>query len=169
MWWNINRRLYILRENIQLNPLTDFEYDIAFMSETALATKTLPRLDGYTGLSNSDRKLYSHGGIIVYTRNVYTNHVIDITYNECYISFRFDFAPNVIFIGIYIQPENSKNFRIKMFADIDVLISKCCLKGYIPFIGGDVNARMGYLNTVGNMNITVMRLQAIMVKYICQI
>ena len=142
LWWNIN----ILRANIQLNPLSDFEYDIAFMSEIALATETLPRLVGYTGLSN--RKIYSHGGIIVYIRNVYINHVIDIIYNECYISFRFNFAPNVVFIGIYIQPENSKNFHIKIFADIDVLFSKCCLKGYIPFIGGDFNARMGDLNTL---------------------
>ena len=35
-----------------------------------------------------------------------------------------------------------------MFAAIDVLFSKCCLKGYIPFIGGDFNARMGDLNTL---------------------
>ena len=50
------------------------------MSETALATKILPIINGYTGLSNPDRKSYSHGGRVAYGKN------------ECYTSFRLDFG-----------------------------------------------------------------------------
>ena len=76
------------------------------------------------------------------------HYVINLIYNECYISFRFDFAPNVLFGGIYIQPENSKYFKLQTFADVDNLLARCNSCNYISFIGGGFNTRMGDLNNL---------------------
>ena len=73
-------------------------------------------------------------------------NVIDISYNRCFLTFRFDFALSYLFGGVYIKPENSKHFEPSMFADLDTLMCHCIECDYTPFIGGDFNTRFGDLN-----------------------
>ena len=117
---------------------------MVFIFETNLTTMALPTFDNYTVISNPNRKSSSHGGIAVYIKNHLRKNVIDIEYNECYISFRLDIAPDFIFAGIYIQPENSKYFSIQRYA----LLRKCNQCNYTPFIGGDFNSILGDMNNL---------------------
>ena len=105
---------------------------------------------------------------ITYVKNSYAKNIFDLSFGECYVTFRFDFAPTYIVGGVYIQPENSKYFSPNMFAELDSLLSRCIECDYIPFIiyyiilyyiilyyiilyyiifiGGDFNSRLGDLN-----------------------
>ena len=82
----------------------------------------------------------------MYIKNNLVKNVMDISYNRSFLAFRFDFGPSYLFGGVYIQPENSKNFEPGMFADLDTLTSRCIEYDYTPFIGGDFNSRLGDLN-----------------------
>ena len=119
-----------------------------FFFETNLTTMALPTFDNYTVISNPNRKSSSHGGIAVYIKNHLRKNVIDIEYNECYISFRLDIAPDFIFAGTYIQPENSKYLSLQMLADLNALLRKCNQCNYTPFIRGDFNSRLGDMNNL---------------------
>ena len=77
-------------------------------------------------------------------------NIFSIRHNECYLSFRLDFAPNYVFCGVYIQPENAKYFQSKMFADVNSLLHGYRQNGFVPFIGGDFNSRLGDLNKLGS-------------------
>ena len=106
----------------------------------------LPKIQSYTKISNPSVKQCNHGGIVVYVKNNIFKNVFNITHNECFLTFRLDIAPQYIFGGVYIQPENSRYFNMKMFADLDTLLVNIQENGYIPFIDGDFNARLGDLN-----------------------
>ena len=81
--------------------------------------------------------------------NIATN-IFDITYNQCFITFRLDFTPNEMFGGVYIQPKGSRYYSDNMFADVDAMLTKCVQNGYIPFFGGDFNSRLGNLNELAS-------------------
>ena len=144
----MNKRLYLLsnKKNVKISPFDGGLYDIIFILETNLAYSALPEIDNYTVLCNSDRYC-KQGGIAVYLKDDIATHIFDVTYNECYIMFRLDFAPSRMFGGVYIYHERSVNYDDKMFADVDELLIKCNERGIIPFIGGDFNARVGDLNS----------------------
>ena len=100
-------------------------------------------------------KYCSHGGIAVYIKNTYVKNIIDLSYNECYLTLRLDFAPCYLFGCVYIQPENSKYFNPNMFASLNSLLSRCTEKCFTPFIGGDFNARIGDLNVLSTWKYSV--------------
>ena len=143
----MNKRLYLLsnKKNLKISPLDGSLYDIVFIFESNLAYSALPEIDKYTVFCNPERYC-KHGGIALYVKDNIANHIFDITYNECFIMFRLDFAPERMFGGVYIYPESSIYYLDKMFADVDQMLAKCHERGYIPFIGGDFNARLGDLN-----------------------
>ena len=41
---------------------------------------------------------------------------------ESFTKFRLDFIPNIVFIGAYIQPENSLYFNVNMFSELSELL-----------------------------------------------
>ena len=47
-----------------------------------------------------------------------------------------------------MSPENSKYLSLELFANIDVLLSRCREINYVLFIGGDFNVRLGDLNNL---------------------
>ena len=83
-------------------------------------------------------------------KDIYTRNIFNLSYSDCYVIFRFDFAPSYIFDGVYIQLENSKYLTSRMFAEVDSLLSHCIEYNYIPYIGGDFNSRLGDLNLLSN-------------------
>ena len=100
-------------------------YDVIFILETNLATSILPNIESYTAYANPNLKLCTHGGIAAYVKNNYSQNIFDLSYGECYITFRFNFAPSYIFGGVYIQPENSKYFSPSMFDNLSAFFSIC--------------------------------------------
>ena len=114
----------------------------------------LPTIPNYKLFSDISVDTRICGGIIVYIKNNIANHVFQIKYNTCYISFRLDFCPELIFIGTYIQPESSKYFSPNMFADVASLLIDCKEKLLTPMIGGDFNSRPGDINQFSDMNYT---------------
>ena len=121
-------------------------YDVIFILEANLATSVLPSVKHYTAYANPNLKLCIHCGIAVYEKNDYSKNIFDLSYGECYITFRFNFAPNYIFGGVYIQPENAGYFNPSMCAQLASILSHCVECNYIPYIGGDFNARLGNWN-----------------------
>ena len=121
-------------------------HDVIFILESNLSTPVLTKIENYTAYADANLKICKHGGIAAYAKNSYAKNIFDLSFSECYVTFRFDFAPTYIVRGVYIQPENSKYFSPNMFAELDSLLSRCIECDYIPFIGGDFNSRLGDLN-----------------------
>ena len=88
----------------------------------------------------------SFGGIAWYIHETLAEHVFDIVYNVCFISFRIDLAPKYVFIGVYIQPEGARYFCPSMFSSLTKFIEVTIAKGYIPYVGGDLNSRVEDIN-----------------------
>ena len=145
----MNKRLFLLsnKENLKISPFGGELYDIIFIFESNLAYSALPEIDNYTVFSNPENRYCKHGGIALYLKDNIATHIFDITYNECFIMFRLDFAPSRMFGGVYMYHERSVYYEDRMFADVDKMLSKCNEMGIIPFIGGDFNARVGDLNS----------------------
>ena len=97
-------------------------------------------------------KVCSFGGIAWYVKDGLAKHVFRVQYNQAYISFRLDFAPEYVFIGVYIQPEGGRYFSVNMFADVGTCLMECSESGLTPFVGGDFNCRPGDLRQLGNGN-----------------
>ena len=106
----------------------------------------LPTIVNYTTFADPKKKFCNHGGIAAYVKNCFASNIFDLSYNECYVSFRLDIAPTYLFGGVYINPENSKYFTPEMFAELDSLLVRCDENDYIPYIGGDFNSRLGDFN-----------------------
>ena len=106
----------------------------------------LPKIVNYTTFADPKKKFCNHGGIAAYVKNCFASNIFDLSYNECYVSFRLDIAPTYLFGGVYINPENSKYFTPEMFAELDSLLVRCDENDYIPYIGGDFNSRLGDFN-----------------------
>ena len=73
-------------------------------------------------------------------------HVFNITFNESYISFRLNFLPAFVFIGCYIQPENSKYFNPDKFGDLAAFLKPLQERKLNPIMGGDLNCRFWTLD-----------------------
>ena len=81
-----------------------------------------------------------------YVRSALAPHVFNIMFNESYVSFRLNFIPTFVFIGCYIQPENSKYFDPDMFGELGALLMTLQERKLNPIMGGDLNCRFGNLN-----------------------
>ena len=121
-------------------------YDFIFLSETNLAYKSLPTIKNYVLFSDLKDQNCSFGGIAWYIHEKLAKHVFDIVYNVCFISFRIVLAPKYVFIGVYIQPEGARYFCQNMFSSLTKFIVVTIAKGYIPYVGGDLNSRVGNIN-----------------------
>ena len=105
----------------------------------------LPKIVNYTAFADPKKNFCNHGGIAAYVKNCFASNIFDLSYNECYVSFRLDIAPTYLFGGVYINPENSKYFTPEMFTELDSLLVRCDENDYIPYIG-DFNSRLGDFN-----------------------
>ena len=146
IWWNVNRRLDLILKNI--SPITVVKPDIVFVAETSIGHGSLPSLDGYTVFSDKSVEVCNHGGLAFYIKNEYSGSVFDVNFNTCFISFRLDFIPKMIFTGAYIQPESSRYFDESMFGDLSVLLMTSRERNLIPILSGDLNCRYANLNTL---------------------
>ena len=144
LWWNVNRRPDTVLKSV--SPITTQKPNIIFLSETAMGFDIIPEIANYKKYADQSILKLNHGGIVAYVHKELVSHVFDIKYNTCYVSFRLDFAPDFVFIGIYIQPESSKYFSTDMFSDLSNLLISSNERCLIPVMGGDMNCRFGNLN-----------------------
>ena len=115
-WWNVNRRLETILSHV--SPIDNEKPQIIFTIETSLGFDFIPELKNYKKFADKNIVQLNHGGIVAYIASSIASHVFNITYHECYISLRLDFVPNILFVGTYIQPENSQYFSYSMFNDL---------------------------------------------------
>ena len=99
--------------------------DMFFVSETNLGFDALPAFEGYTTVADSNVKVCSFGGIAWYVKDALAKHLFHVCYNQAYISFRLDLAPQYVFIGVYIQPEEGRYFNVNMFSDVASALVDC--------------------------------------------
>ena len=99
-------------------------------------------------------KELNHGGIALFVSRKLLAHVYDVTFSTSFISFRMDFIPSLVFIGCYVQPENSKYFNPDLFSDLCSFLLTARDRKLTPIMGGDMNCRYGDMNnlcTVSNV------------------
>ena len=121
-----------------------------FISETNLGHDALPSFKDYTTVADPSKKICTYGGIAWYVRNSLAKHMFQVQFNEAYISFRLNLFPNIVFIGVYVQPEGARNFNLHMFAEVGALLADCNQKGLTPYVGGDFNSRPGDLHLINS-------------------
>ena len=131
LWWNVNRRLDFILKNI--SPINTIKPDIIFVADTSIGYDALPNINGYILFADKTVRVCNHGGIALYVKHEYAPTVFELNFNTCYIYFRLDFVPSIIFIGSYIQPEFSKYFDVSMFGELSDLLMTVLQKNLVPY------------------------------------
>ena len=130
------------------------ELDILFLLETHCNCTSMPVISGFRAIGDPKFPLTAaHGGIVVYIKNNIYDHMQRIRFSRCCVSFNFTFAPKIVFIGVYVYPYDSLNFTESDFATLVCEIKFWISGGFVPFIGGDFNARVGDLNVFSSRSI----------------
>ena len=121
--------------------------DILFISESHCSCLSMPEIAGFKIVGDEKFPLISrHGGNVAYIKNEIYEHITSLRYSKVSLSFKFSFAPNVVFMGIYIYPIDSYNYMDGDFALLSNDIEYWMSKGAIRFIAGDFNSRIGDIN-----------------------
>ena len=144
LWWNVNRRLSEIIQNI--SAISVQKPDILFVTETSAGYDAIPTIKGYEKYADNSVHELNHGGIACYVSSALALHVFNISFNKSYVSFRLNFVPSLVFIGCYIQPENSKYFDPTMFSELGGFLMSLRERKLTPIMGGDLNCRFGNLN-----------------------
>ena len=71
--------------------------------------------------------------------------VPDIRYSACTIAFKLNSTPGLAYMGVYVYPVDSLNYKDTDFGVLFNEINHWIERGITPFIGGDFNSRMGRL------------------------
>ena len=135
-----------------ISPISEQRPDVIFVTETAAGYDAIPSIQGYVKFADKDVRELNHGGIVLYVSSALVPHVYNVTFNKCFISFRLNFMPSVVFVGCYIQPESSKYFDPDMFSELGGFLMTLRESKLIPIMGGDVNCRFGDLNLIHENN-----------------
>ena len=136
-----------------ISPICTYKPDIIFILETSTGYQALSEIKDYRKYADENIHDLNHGGIAMYVQKLLILHVIDVKYGNGYKSFRLDYAPRFLFIGMYIQPENSLYFNESMFCDLSTMLLEPQEKKLIPILGDDMNCRFGNLK-IYFMNVT---------------
>ena len=124
------------------------------MSEISAGFDAIPNIPTYAKFADKDVKELNHGGIALFVSRKLLPHVYDVTFSTSFIAFRMDFIPSLVFIGCYVQPENSKYFDPNLFSDLCSFLLTARDRKLTPIMGGDMNCRYGDMNnlcTVSNV------------------
>ena len=111
-----------------------------------MQSRLLKQVDGFQVVS--DPLFYSncHGGLAAYVKDNLFPHLTNIRFSKCTLSFSIATIPNCYFMLVYMYPLDSINYNL---GDFGILIEEMTFwdrLGYLPFIGGDFNSRIGDIN-----------------------
>ena len=102
------------------------EKDILFLTETRANANSLDNLQNFTVFGDPNFPLFQkHGGMAAY---VYAQHVTDIRFTKCTLSFALTVITDVVFMVVYVYPPSSPNYKDTDFSmvisEIDYWMSK---------------------------------------------
>ena len=124
------------------------DYDIIFISETHSNGQLLKKVEGYHIIADPSFLSKTHGGMAAYVKSRLYCYISDIRFTKCTLSFSISTLPGFCFMLVYIYPYDSYNFEIGDFGILSEELSYWVNKGFIPYIGGDFNSRLGDINTL---------------------
>ena len=93
------------------------------------------------------------GGLAVYVKDCYSQFVNNIRFSRCTISFSISIIPHVFFMGVYIYPVDSYNYDACDFGIVVEEVNFWLNKGYVPYIGGDFNSRIGNISDISTKSL----------------
>lgn len=142
-FWNINGRWTSVDKKF-IN-----DKDIVFLSETHNNVKSLECVPGFTAFGDPDFPYFQkHGGIVVYIKNFFAQYITNLRYTKFTISFTLSVVKKVFFMGVYIYPPTSPNYKDTDYAEVINEINYWLCKGFHPYVGGDFNSRIGNINMI---------------------
>ena len=123
------------------------QYDIIFLSETHCNGQVLPNVNGFIAISDPKFPLLTaYDEIAAYIKKRIFDYVTNIRFTKISISFSLSCYPRYCYMAVCMYPMDSINYSLGDFGILLEEIEFGTKKGYIPFIGGDFNARVGDLN-----------------------
>ena len=125
-----------------------FDYDIIFISETHAQAQILQDIDGFYKLADPSFNATKHGGMAAYVKLSLSSHITNLRFSKCSLSFALSIMPQFCFMVVYIYPVDSLNFTLGDFGTLSEDILFWTKQGITPFIGGDINARLGDINVL---------------------
>ena len=118
--------------------------DVVFLCETHCNVRSLAQKSGFIAHGDPAFPLFQkHGGLAVFIKDCYDPYVNNVRFSKCTISFSLTNMPNVFFMGVYIYPTDSSNHDVGDFGIVIEEIRFWLNKGFLPYIGGDFNSRIG--------------------------
>ena len=130
------------------------DYDIIFLVETHCNCSSMPIISGFEIIGDPSFPLItSHGGIVVYIKEEAFECIQHIRFSKSSVSFKLSFAPNIVFMGVYVYPYDSHNYGETDYAALATEVGYWLGEGYIPFIGGDFNGRIGDLSELSSKSL----------------
>ena len=112
-WWNVNGRWNIIEKDFMKY------YDILFLTETHCNCTSMPAITGFKVIGDPKFPLIaSHDGVVAYIKCEIFDHIQQIRFGKCSISFNFSFAPTLAFIAVYMYPYDSHDFSNTDFATL---------------------------------------------------
>ena len=128
--------------------------DIVFLCETHCNVKSVEEVYGFTAFGDPSFPLFQrHGGLVAYIKNSYSQYVHNLRFTKCTISFSIYIIPKIFFIGVYIYPGDSVNYEDADFGTLIEEINYWLSKGYVPYIGGDLNSRIGDISKISEKSL----------------
>ena len=119
-------------------------YDILFLIGTHCNCTSMSATTGFKLIGDHKFPLIaSHGGVVAYIKCDIIDHIQQIRFGKCSISFNFSFAPTLALIAVYVYPYDSHNDFATPSSEIEYWLKR----GTIPLIGGNFNVRVGNLTT----------------------
>ena len=128
-FWNINGTWTSVDKKI-INDI-----DIVFLSETHSNVKSLECVQGFTAFGDPDFPHFQkHGGNAVYIKNFYGQYITNLRFTKFTISFTLSMLTNICFMGVYVYPPSSPNFKDTDYAEVINEIKYWLSKGFHPYV-----------------------------------
>ncbi len=124
------------------------DYDIVFISETHSNGQLLQKVDGYNIIADPSFSFQTHGGMASYVKSRLAPYITNIRFTKCTLSFSISIIPGFSFMLVYMYPYDSYNFELNDFGILSEEISYWINNGFVLYMGGDYNSRLGDINII---------------------
>ena len=89
----------------------------------------------------------------LFTLETYSEYTKDLRFSKSTISFTISTFPNCFFMGVYVYPIDSHNYEDTDCGSVVTEINDWLEKGYVSYIGGDFNSRLGNINEISEKSL----------------
>ena len=121
------------------------DYDVVFLSETHANGSLMKYVEGFNIIADPTFTSNNNGGMASYVSCRLFPYITNIRFSKCTLSFSFSILPGFCFMLTYMYPLDSINYNLDDFGILSEELSYWLDNGFIPFMGGDYNARLGDL------------------------